>query len=89
MMESLFQMAKSMSNELKQFYNNLYDAIHQELGTARQSAYQVVNFVLNANSPYYITTECCFRQLSNPLSWISKFERERKAFGGGVTPCLT
>ena len=32
-----------MSNKLKTFVNNLYDAIHQVLETARQSAYKAVN----------------------------------------------
>ena len=35
-----------MSNELKQFGNNLYGAIRQVLETARQSAYKAVNFAM-------------------------------------------
>ena len=36
----------SMSNELKQFNNNLYGAIRQVLETARQGAYKAVNFAM-------------------------------------------
>ncbi|MBR2427884.1 MAG: DUF1016 family protein [Lentisphaeria bacterium] len=35
-----------MSNELKQYNNNLYGAIRQVLETARQSAYKAVNFAM-------------------------------------------
>jgi predicted nuclease of restriction endonuclease-like (RecB) superfamily len=35
-----------MGNEIKRFNSNLYDAIHQVLETARQSAYKAVNFAM-------------------------------------------
>ena len=35
-----------MSNKLKTFGNNLYDAIRQVLKTARQSTYKTVNFAM-------------------------------------------